>query len=108
MAFIAILFALSGCASQRATTPRKDLLDFLIDGSTKCSDLSDQLGIPGGTFEDGRLITYRIAEDGKRRLAVVTAVTLHAWTHSLVVTCGRDGVVTRHALVAVKLRTKEL
>jgi hypothetical protein len=105
-----VVLALSGCASQQAAPPRKDLLDFLIDGRTLCSDLKDRLGTPSQSFQDGRLITYRIAEDGKGRFAVVSSPAQEYWiraNQSLVITCGSDGVVTRHSLVAVKQGAKE-
>jgi hypothetical protein len=106
----AIVFAISGCVSERSAPPRKDLLDFLVDGRTLCSDLKDHLGKPSQSFQDGRLITYRIAEDGKGRFAAVAYPAEEFWiraNQSLVVTCGSDGVVTRHSLVAVKLGAKE-
>ena len=101
----ALVFVLSGCASQSALKPRKDLLDFLIDGSTMCSELSDRLGSPSGSFEDGRLLTYKFEQDGKQRLAVVAPGARDFWSRtnkSLVITCGHDGIVARHTLVAVK------
>jgi hypothetical protein len=101
----AIVLGLSGCVSQRAALPRKDLLDFLVDGRTLCSDVTAHLGTPSQSYQDGRLITYRIAEDGKGRFAVVFSPAQEYWiraNQSLVITCGSDGVVTRHALVAMK------
>jgi hypothetical protein len=87
----AIVFALSGCASQRTAPPRKDLLDFLIDGRTLCSDLKDHLGAPSQSYQNGHLITYRIAEDGKGRFAAVAYPAEEFWiraNRSLVITCG--------------------
>ena len=103
----ATVFALSGCASERTAPPRKDLLDFLVDGHTLCSEVTDHLGTPSQSYQDGHLVTYRIAEDGQGRFAV--APSQEYWfraNQSLVITCGSDGVVTRHSLVAVKLGAK--
>jgi hypothetical protein len=93
---------LSACASQPLSPPRKDLLDFLNDAGTRCDDLGDRLGAPSGTYEGGRLMTYRIAEDGQQRYSVLKQATWSQATHTLAVSCGSDGSVTRHSLVAVK------
>jgi hypothetical protein len=106
----AIVFALSGCASERSAPPRKDLLDFLVDGRTLCSEVTDHLGTPSQSYQDGHIITYRIAEDGNGRFAAVAYPAGEYWiraNQSLVITCGSDGVVIRHSLVAVKQGAKE-
>jgi hypothetical protein len=98
---------LSACASQPLAPPRKDLLDFLNDAGTRCDELGGRLGTPSGTYEGGRLMTYRIAEDGQQRYSVVKQATWSQATHTLAVSCGSDGSVTRHSLVAVKQAGRE-
>jgi hypothetical protein len=106
-ALAAFAFTVSGCASQPASPPRRDLLDFLNDPRAKCDELGDHLGSPSGTYEGGRLITYRIAEDGQQRYLVVKQANWSQATHTLAVTCGADGTVARHTLVAVKTGGQE-
>jgi len=82
--------------------PRQDLLNFVIDGRTTCGELHDHLGSPSASYESGRLITYRIAEDGQRRYSVFVGRNWSGAKYSFVVTCGAEGIVTRHSLVNVK------
>jgi hypothetical protein len=99
---LAAMACIAGCASQPVSPPRKDLLAFL-DDTPRCDELGDRLGSPSGTYEGGRLITYRIAEDTQERYSVVQQADWIKATHTLAVTCGSDGTVTRHSLVAVKI-----
>lgn len=97
----------SGSAQKgKPTVPaRQDLLDFVIDGRTTCGELHDRLGNPSGWYESGRLITYRIAEDGQHRYSVWAGSRWSGAKYSLVVTCGPEGIVTHHALVDEKSGT---
>lgn len=101
ISFAAILIV-AGCASRPTVQPRKDLLDFLVDGRTSCGDLSGHLGSPSRQYEGGHVLTYAVTEDGQGRYSVVPP---HDWSRahfSLVLSCGSDGILVRHALVAVK------
>ena len=82
----------------------QDLLEFLIDGRTTCDELHDHLGSPSGWYEGGHLITYRIAEDAQGH-SLFRGSDWSGAQYSLVVTCGSEGVVTHHSLVAVKAGT---
>jgi hypothetical protein len=100
-----VLAACGATGSNQLAPPRKDLLGFLVDGDTTCNDLDHHLGSPNGRYESGRLITYRIAEDGQGRHSVFRGSDWSGAQYSLVVTCGSEGVVTHHSLVAVKAGT---
>ena len=96
----------SSAQNGNSTVPaRQDLLDFVIDGRTPCSELHDRLGSPSGSYENGRLITYRIAEDRQRRYSVFAGRDWSGAKYSLVVTCGSEGIVTHHSLVDEKSGT---
>jgi hypothetical protein len=83
-------------------SPRRHLLNFVIDGRTECSELRDHLGSPSASYESGGLITYRIAEDGQRRYSVFAVRDWSGARYSFVVTCDPGGIVTLHSLVHVK------
>lgn len=65
---LAITLALSflaGCAPERvaeiaADAKERELLAFLVDGKTRKDEVLSRLGKPTGTFEDGRILTYRM------------------------------------------------
>jgi hypothetical protein len=99
---VLVSVAVSACAAVPKPIPTKDLLAFISDGRTTCTDVIVHLGDPSQQYEDGHLLTYRIAGDSASRYAVVVA---HDWStanHSLVVQCGATGEVVAHSLVAVK------
>ena len=92
----------AACIATGKPQPRKDLLAFIADGQTGCPDVIVHLGDPAMQYEEGRLITYRIAGDSASRYALVTAATWEQANYSLVIRCDAHGVVEAHALVAVK------
>ncbi len=51
---------LAGCGAPPPPHGRPDLFDFLADGQTRKRQVLDHLGQPSGTFESGRVLTYRV------------------------------------------------
>lgn len=97
----------SGCASTPSGDPH--LLDFLADGRTTCAEVRQELGAPSATFQGGSILAYRLGEDEKgytageiNPSAIATIGRWYGFRYSLIVACGPEGVVERHALVDIK------
>jgi hypothetical protein len=96
-----LVAALQGCAS----TPRgqSDLLSFLEPGSTTREAAIVRLGTPNLTYEGGRILTYWVNSDEGGLYTAPLMVT--DWPkYSLVLVFRSDGLLERHALVAVRGR----
>jgi len=94
------LILLAGCAS----TPvgRGDLLDFLTVGVSTREDVILKLGEPNSTYEDARILAYRLSRDEGGWIILDQP---HAWRSvriNLVVVFNDKGVLTRHSLVEVR------
>lgn len=63
---LGIWVAVTGCAAG-PTGGVEDLVGFLRDGRTTRSEVAASLGKPSGSFESGRLLTYRVGYDGAGR-----------------------------------------
>src|SRR5579862_2009492 len=95
-----LLAVLAGCAGGPRTHPRKDLLAFQADGHSTCADVLINLGDPSQQYENGRLLTYRIARDAQASEAVIVERTWERANYSLIVRCNDRGEIEAHALVA--------
>ncbi len=101
-AALLLLLALIGCGEGIG---RADLLDFLVDNSTRKQDAVLRLGAPSNSFEQQRILTWRIAR-ADHGYAVQTdnsRLFVNA-DFSLVLVFGPDGILQRHALVPLKFR----
>lgn len=94
------LGALPGCATAPQGNAR--LLDFLQDGKTTREAVYLQLGEPSGVYEDGRILTYRLAEDSGGYLLLLYPRTDWTGMYSLVLSFDAGGTLTRHSLVRVR------
>ena len=94
--------ALASCAT--GVVGRKDLLDFLVDDKTTCTEATGKLGEPAHVYEGRRLLAYRVNEDQEGRYRIVP-LTAAGWTgvqQSLILVCDDAGILRMHALVRVK------
>jgi len=100
-----LFLTLVGCAS----TPvgNKKLLSFLQDGVTTREEIYLRLAEPSATFEGGRILTYRLDEDGSGY--VLSKRTGRGFTgkYSLVLAIDEQGVLRRHSLVRIKEEYQE-
>jgi hypothetical protein len=73
-----IASSLTGCT---ATIPPADadLLTFLRAGETTRQEVLGKLGQPSASFEQGRVLTYRVGHDAKQGYHVVTANPRQLW-----------------------------
>lgn len=102
-----VFLLLFGCATQgpMGPLPDKGLLDFLEDGKTTKQMVFENLGQPSGTFENGKILTYRIGcEEGKGYFIfdAVPRPGLYKSKYSLVLVFDLNGILMRHTLVSVR------
>lgn len=103
-----VLFLSAGCATLGPARPVSDkgLLDFLEDGKTTMEAVFEKLGQPSGTYEKGRILTYRIgSEEGKGYFIENGGPPVYGpfkkSKHSLVLIFNEQGILERHSLVNV-------
>lgn len=97
-----LLLALAGffgCATPPQGNAR--LLDFLQDGKTAREAVYLQLGEPSGVYENGRILTYRLAEDTGGYLLLAPRGEWRGM-YSLVLSFDERGTLARHSLVRVR------
>jgi hypothetical protein len=95
-----LLAAAGGCASQ--TVGNQKLLEFLAPGRTTRADAILQLGEPSRSYEDARILTYRVDKEDD---AYTIVESMRAWNgvhYSLVLVFDDQGVLQKHALVPVR------
>jgi hypothetical protein len=85
--------------------PDKGLLDFLEEGKTIKQTVFEKLGQPSGTFENGRILTYRIGSEEEKGYFIFDAVPRPGWyksKFSLVLVFDAYGVLVKKSLVSVR------
>jgi hypothetical protein len=104
-----IFLLLLGCATPRpgGPVPDKELLDFLEDGKTTKQMVFEKLGQPSGTYENGRILTYRIGNEEGKGYYIIGAGPSQAMLfikskYSLVLIFSDIGILERHSLVSVR------
>ena len=101
-----IFLILLGCAAPRPVgpIPDKELLDFLEEGKTTKQMVFERLGQPSGTYENNKILTYRIeSEDGKGYF--IDDVQRPRWfnsKYSLVLVFSENGILMKKSLVSVR------
>lgn len=97
----ALSFALLGaCANTPVGQP--DLLAFIEDGRTTREQAFLALGEPSATYEDGRILTFRLGQDEAGYFLVDRAPGFIGVKYSLVMSFDDAGLLRRHSLVAIK------
>jgi hypothetical protein len=77
-----------------------DLLNFLRLGETTRQEIMLRLGRPSGSFEQERILTYRLSQDAKQGYSV-TSRALPSADYSLVLIFDDQGVLQKKGLVPV-------
>ena len=95
-----VLVLLGACASTPLGQP--DLLTFIQDGQTTREQVFLAFGEPSATYEDGRILTFRLARDEGGYFLVERAPGFRSVNYSLVLAFDDAGLLRRHSLVAVK------
>jgi hypothetical protein len=106
---VAILISalLAGCATP--PNARTDLLAFLEAGRTTREEVLLKLGQPSGSFEQDRILTYRIGQYGEQGYYVTSPKVVlpaqgNSWQNvhfSLVIVFDEQGRLQKHQLVRV-------
>lgn len=102
------LLLLGGCVTPPPAQP--DLLKFLSPGHTTREEVILTLGQPSATFEQDRILTYRIGEIAEKGQFVISprlllpaqAATWQNVTYSLVLVFTDRGTLREHRLVKVQ------
>ena len=100
-----VLGFLVGCATTPIPGASHDLLKFLQVGQTTRQEVLLKLGQPSASFEQERILTYRIGEDAKQGYYLIIPNAKMQWQgvhYSLVLVFDSSGVLQRHNLVAVQ------
>ena len=104
-----IFLLILGCATSSPVgpVPDKGLLDFLEDGRTTKQMVFEKLGQPSRTYENGRILTYRIGnEEGKgyyiEGAGASGQSSFKKSNRSLVLIFNDKGILVRHSLVNVR------
>lgn len=101
-AIVLLLLAglIAGCASVPLGKP--DLLGFIRDGKTTREQTYLGLGEPTGSYEAGRILSFRLGKDEGGYFVVGKASGFAGVKTSLIMVFDEQGVLRRHALVQVK------
>jgi hypothetical protein len=98
---------LAGCVTP--PNARSDLLDFLQVGKTTREEAILELGQPSGSFEQDRILTYRIGRYGAQGYFIISPKVIlpaqgASWQNvrfSLVLVFDEAGRLRKHELVSV-------
>lgn len=93
-----VIAALTGCGTPIGN---QQLLDFIQDDKTTREEVLLRLGEPSATFQNERILTYRVDQDDGGYIVVSKSESFSA-KFSLVLSFDEDGVLRRHSLVRVK------
>ena len=94
-------FAYAGCVSIPAGN--KGFLDFLARESISRSEVIAEIGEPSATFEQGRVLTYRLSR-GKAGYYVNSGSSWEGVECDLVLVFDDENVLQQHNLVAIRPR----
>lgn len=96
-----LVWGLVGAAAACSVAPieRRDLLAFLEPTVTTQAEVTQKLGSPAASYEQGRIVTYRLSEDAGGYRA---PKSYESWKYSLVLEFDGKAVLARHALVKVR------
>lgn len=101
-----LLLSATGCGSVPPIPGASpDLLKFLQDGATTREQAVLRLGQPSATYEQERIITYRVGENKAQGHYVISPNRLRQWEdvgYSLVLVFDREGLLQKHSLVPVQ------
>lgn len=99
---LSLWFTLAGCASMPPAYADKDLLSFLTPGISRETVLL-KLGEPSATFEQGRVLTYRVgADEEKGYFLLDRQIRWENTKYSLVLVFDEKMLLKKHSLVQVR------
>lgn len=96
---------LAGCATPAIQGADPRLLEFLRDGASTRDEIMLALGQPSATFQQERILSYRLGEDAKQGYFVVQPNSASPWLnvrYSLVLVFDSGGTLQKHSLVPVQ------
>ena len=109
-----LVILVSGCATAPIPGASRNLLGFLTDTTTTREQVILTLGQPSASFENDRILTYRIGQDPEQGQFVITPRLMltevrigqpSTWQevrYSLVLVFDAQGVLKQHKLVTVR------
>ena len=100
-----VLGFLVGCATTPIPGASHDLLKFLQIGQTTRQEVLLKLGQPSASFEQEKILTYRLGEDAKQGYYLIMPYAATEWKevhYSLVLVFDSSSVLQRQSLVAVQ------
>ena len=97
---VAFMLLTVGCAS--SPIGQSHLLDFVKDGVTSRDEVFLKLGEPSGTYENLRIITYRLLRDEGGWLVSGQIRGWYGNVANLVLVFDDRGLLIRHSLVQVR------
>jgi hypothetical protein len=92
---------LTGCATHAISGADPRLLEFLHDGATTRDEIILKFGSPSASFEQERILTYRLRGDDKQGYFVWKCGTWEDVRYSLVLVFDEAGMLKKHSLVRV-------
>jgi hypothetical protein len=96
---------LAGCATPPIQGANPRLLEFLRDGTSTRDEVILALGQPSATFQQERILTYRLGEDATQGYFVEQPHSTSPWLgvrYSLVLVFDAGGTLQKHSLVPVQ------
>lgn len=101
-----LLVAFAGCATPPVIPGASpDLLKFLQDGASTREQIMLTLGQPAATYEQEKILTYRLGQNPAQGYYLITPNQLRQWEdvrYSLVLILDANGTLQKHSLVAVQ------
>jgi hypothetical protein len=94
-----------GCAAAKIPGASPDLLSLLRPGTTTRQEVLLTLGQPSASFEQERILTYRVGRDPEQGYYIVAASLLQPWQrvrYSMVLVFDARGVLERYSLVPLQ------
>ena len=84
------------------TESQQQMLPFLLDGKTTREEILLKLGEPSGTFESGRILSFRLMFDDNGTIVNALKTYWEKTTYSLVVVFDGGDVLKKHNLILVR------
>lgn len=100
--FRALLLLVPLLAACVAPMGRADLLAFIEDGRTTREDAYMHLGEPAASYEEERILCFRIGRDDGGDFVLGRASGFQGVRTSLIMAFDEQGLLKRHSLVQVK------
>jgi hypothetical protein len=94
-----------GCVTTPIPGASLDLLKFLQIGQTTRQQVLLKLGQPSASFEQEKILTYRLGEDPKQGYYLISPKAALPWQavhYSLVLVFDANGLLERQSLVTVQ------